>query len=73
MKLPKSPKYGEDKDVYLLPSNETSSFQNGLQLMSCRPYGPHRNPQTQAIAKVIGCFLQIDSKVLLLDNPFINH
>lgn len=36
-------------------------------------WAPQKPSNNKAIAKVIGCFLQIDSKVLFLDNAFIIH
>ena len=54
-------------DVCLLPSSETSSVRNGLNLVESFTKGDPWKPQTsQAIAMASRCPPQIDGKALLL-------
>lgn len=64
MKVPNSG--GERAPTIFLP-NEVSSLGNGINLIECLANGTHGNAQrTQAVAKAVDCYPQIDGKIPLL-------
>ena len=65
----KQPNNGEDRGTtgYLLSPNESSSTKIGLHLIGLLAEGVSEEPQTgQSVTKTIGCFPQLDRKVLVL-------